>query len=302
MIKKQSGFSLIEVLVALMLMGVLGAAGVEMLQQHNKTQVDLEAGFDTVDLASEIRAVLSNPASCKATFGGKSLSNGTSIDPVKRSVKNPTTGVYTDSTYISLNDPRGQRIKLKSLTLVAVDAAKGQGSLEVTAEGIARGAKNYRKTIPLTILPNKNNASLIDSCVAVGGPPVDPVELCTMTGGAYNRSTSKCQTQVDLDTGLLPTYCPPGSQISFEEVGGKPRMKCTPCTPILKFSHYECDDPIKGMNFINKCYYKTVCQNNTSIELYPAEWDFKIGPTSASGGDTGKRKNCRKKRRACDGE
>lgn len=302
MIKKQSGFSLIEVFVALMLMGILGAAGVEMLNRQNKSQVSTEASFDAIDIAGEIRTVLGSPVSCKKTFQGKPLTSGTTVTQIMRSIKDPATGTYNDSVYLSVNDQRGQRLKIKSLTLIDVDAAKGIGSLEVVAEGLNSEAKQYKKTVPLTILPNKLSPSLIDSCVTVGGPPIDPVELCSMTGGNYNTTTDKCQIQVDLDTGVLPTYCPPGSQMNFEMIGGKPSVKCIGCTPQKVFSHWSCGKPFSGMNWVNMCYYRTVCQNNHSIELYGAQWDNLQGPTSASGGDTGTAKNCRKKRRNCPGE
>lgn len=302
MIKKQSGFSLIEVFVSLILAGILGVAGMEMLSRQNKSQISTEASFEAIDIASEIRTVLSSPASCKKTFQGKNLSNGTTVTQIMRSIKDPSTGLYNDSVYLSVNDQRGMRLKVKTLTLVDVDAAKGLGALEVVAEGVNAEAKQYKKTIPLTILPDKTTPSLIDSCVTVGGQPIDPVELCSMTGGEYNEATGKCQIQVDLDTGVLPTYCPPGSQMNFEMVGGKPRVKCIGCAPKKVFSHWGCGKPFSGMNWVNMCYYRTVCQNNTSIELYGAQWDNLVGPTSASGGDTGTAKNCRKKRRNCDGE
>lgn len=300
MIKKQLGFSLIEVIVSLMLMGLLGVAGMEMLKMQNKNQVSTEANFDAIDLANDIRTVLSSPRSCGATFNGKSFSNGTNVDPIVRSLKDPSTGAYTNSTYLKVNDQRGQRLKVKSLSLVSVDTVKRLASLEVIAEGVNAEAKNYKKTIPLTILVDKTNPSIIDSCVAVGGPPIDPVELCAMTGGTY--ANGQCQTKVDLETGLLPTYCPPGSQMKMEEVNGKPRVNCTPCPAMEKFSGWGCDKPFKGMNWVHMCFYRTVCQNNQAIELFPTHWDQKAGPTSASGNDTGTKKNCQKKRRACPGE
>lgn len=302
MMRKQSGFTLVEICVTFVLVGILGVAGMQMLDQVNKSKASTESSFDAIDIATEIRLILSNPISCKRTFNGKSVNSGTPITQIIRSIKNPATGLFEDTTYLSVNDQRGQRLKIKSLTLVNMDAAKGIGALEVVAEGVNAEAKDYKKTIPLTVLPNKVTPSIIENCVTIGGPPVDPVELCTMTGGTYNSTTDQCQVQVDLDTGVLPTYCGPGSQISFEMVNGKPRIKCVGCPPRKVFSGWNCGTPFSGMNYVNMCYYRWVCNNNPSIELYGSAWDNQIGPTSASGGDTGNAKNCRKKRNKCWGE
>jgi type II secretory pathway pseudopilin PulG len=302
MINKQSGFSLVEFFVALMLMGILGVAGMEMLSQQNKSQVMTEGNFDAIDLVSEVRTVMSSPQSCTTNFRGKNYSNGTALTELKRAIKDPATGAYSDAVYLALDTLHGARIKIKTLKLINVDTAKGTAALEIVSESVGSNVKTYTKTIPLTILTDINTPSLIDSCVAVGGPPIDPVEMCSFTGGAYNESTSKCQVSVDLDTGQLPSYCPPGSSITFETVSGKPRMKCNPCTPYEKYDHYECGKPFSGMNWVNKCYYRTVCANNHAIELFPVHWDQKVGPTGASGGDTGSKRNCRKKRHNCPGQ
>lgn len=299
MIKTNSGFSLVEIVVVMLLMGILGTASMVMLQQQNNTQVLTEASFDAIDLANEIRIVLSNPKSCKATFQGASLVNGTTVNPIQRVVKDPVTGSDINQVVMSINDPPGSRLKLKSLTLVSVDAPKGLATLEVAAQGTGANLKLYKKLIPLIVDKNPNSPTLIENCVAVGGPSINPVELCTFAGGVFDKG--KCSVEIALDT-QLPTYCPPGSETMFEIIDKKPRIKCIPCTTYQKFDHWECGKPFSSMNWVNKCYYRTVCANNQAIELFEAEFDQKVGPTSASGGDTGSYNNCKKKRNKCAGE
>ncbi len=74
------------------------------------------------------------------------------------------------------------------------------------------------------------------------------------------------------------------------------------CTPITVWSHYTCAKTIPGKQWINNCFYKTVCNENRSTILSGPTWNGVGGPTSASGGDTGTQSNCHEKRRKCSGE
>lgn len=71
------------------------------------------------------------------------------------------------------------------------------------------------------------------------------------------------------------------------------------CTPKRVWDHYECNKPFSGMNWVNMCYYKTVCAEDPGRILSGPAWDGQAGPTSASGGDTGTRGNCHDRRRKC---
>ncbi len=300
MIRSQAGFSLIEIFVATALVGILSVAGMEMMRQQNDIQVSTESSFDALDIANEIRTVLGSSKSCTQTFVGQSFSNGTVIPKIVQSIKDPTSGAMTNRDYMKPNEQRGQRLKVKSFILIDVDVLKGSASLEVTTEGVGNNPKTYIRRIPLTVLANVTTPTLISSCVTLGGPPVDPVELCDLSGGVFVNG--KCNIEADLDTGQLPTYCPPGSTITFDKVNDRPHMTCTACATVEKFEHWDCGKPFSGMNWINMCYYTTVCASNSSIQLFGSHWDVKVGPSSAPGNDTTFKSSCKNKRNKCVGE
>lgn len=296
----RSGFSLIEVLIALSLMVFLSFMAMKIMDEQNSNKILLEDNFESTDFANTVRSILANNKSCKATFINTLLVENSSISKIIQNRKDPITSNYHDYSFIEINNNISQRLKLSSLKLINVDNIKKFATLEIVTENFK--SKKFKKTILLNITTSPTNPNIISDCVTMGNIPVEPIELCNYTGGSYNSTTGKCQIKVDLDTGLLPSYCPPGSQILFETINDKPRVKCIPCTPYEKFDRWECGKPFSGMNWVNKCFYRTVCSNNHSIQLFGSHWDYKVGPTSASGGDTGTKRNCQRKRRACPGE
>lgn len=303
---QNKGFSIIEVMIVTALIAVSSLGVVELYNMQTRSVNAAEIRFDSVDFSNQIRSILSNTKSCSQTVSGIQFNNDSILTTIKRVYKNPTTGVDTTSDVISVNNNVSNKLKLVGLSLVNVNASKGQADLKIVTENIspsAYGSKQHSALIPLSVVPNPNNPSLVGGCVAAGSTPIDPIEMCTFIGGTYNQATQKCEAEVDIDTTAQPEMCSPGSkQQLVYNAQGQPRIKCIPCQQIFKFDRSDCGKPFKGMNWVNMCYYKTVCADNQNIVLFEGRFDNKAGPTSASGGDTGTKKNCFKKRRACAGE
>lgn len=300
------GLSMIEMLIAVALVGVSSVGAMELYNMQNRSVNTAETRFDSVDFTNQIRSVLSNTKSCTSTISGIQYSSGSSIDTIKRVYKDPATGADTTSDVITVNSNVSNKLKLIGISLENVDTTKGQADLKLVTENISTatyGSKQHSSYIPISITPNPNNSSLVGTCTTIGSTPIDPIEMCTFIGGTYNATTQNCEAKVEIDNTALPEMCSPGSKQQLEyNAQGQPRIKCIPCQQILKFDHWECGKPFKGMNWVNMCFYRTVCADNHGIVLFGARFDNKAGPTSASGGDTGTAKNCRKKRNKCWGE
>lgn len=82
MIKLNSkGFSLVEVLVAAGMVGVIGLGVMSLTKQSSESAKSLEVNTEMVTVLNEMRAILSDPTNCKKTFDGKNAaSSATPVD------------------------------------------------------------------------------------------------------------------------------------------------------------------------------------------------------------------------------
>jgi prepilin-type N-terminal cleavage/methylation domain-containing protein len=74
--KKNSGFSLVEVMVVAALIGGLAVVLATMNKNVSKTSTKAQADSDIMLATNEIVALLANPSSCAATFGATFNTNG----------------------------------------------------------------------------------------------------------------------------------------------------------------------------------------------------------------------------------
>ncbi|GAB4018180.1 MAG: hypothetical protein Fur0010_19240 [Bdellovibrio sp.] len=65
----QRGMSLIEVMVAAGLMGVMAYMGMMLYEQQNRQSRDLQSRFEVQDVLAQISSLLANPDSCQASLG-----------------------------------------------------------------------------------------------------------------------------------------------------------------------------------------------------------------------------------------
>lgn len=75
MIRRQEGFSLVEVLVAVGLMGSLGLAVSHLVKSTYSNQATLEANFEILSFAGEMSSILSSPEACLKSFAGQDATN-----------------------------------------------------------------------------------------------------------------------------------------------------------------------------------------------------------------------------------
>ncbi len=144
----------------------------------------------------------------------------------------------------------------------------------------------------------KNNIESVSqlACVSIMGEEFE-----------MDPNTGACKPKAEDRTPDDPQSkdCGPGASYKLTKVGNTFELDCKPCVPQTKFAKWRCEKgKFSGVNWVNVCYYRTVGCEGSVDGLHQSDDDlfFMQGPTKAKGGDTGTRKNCKKKRRACPGE
>ena len=77
MVKKMTtaGFSLVEIMIALGLLGAVSMGVLELTKMMNQNSTKFNVDSDTTLITNELVAILSNPVHCLATFSGKNAVN-----------------------------------------------------------------------------------------------------------------------------------------------------------------------------------------------------------------------------------
>ena len=166
----QLGFSLVEVLVASAVLGLLTLALLQQFTLQQKIMVTTEAGFDTIDAINQVRGVLSDAESCKTTFQNQTLSP-TAVTPtnIMHAYKDAS-GALLYNVAFTTGVPINPNIQFTSFALTGANPTDGKATLAVEIErlksGILGGAKVLRK-IQMYVTTDASNK--IQTCYAAGG-------------------------------------------------------------------------------------------------------------------------------------
>lgn len=174
MLKKQGGFSLVQVLMSIGLLSGLGLGVAQLIQDSSKAVSKMEVDTDLVVVYRSIMSVLSDPINCTETFRNQLAANSpNAATQIKKDVK----GVFVDEFPTSAVDPNrayGSKF-LKILSYSLSDAAsdvdvatKNTTHLIVEFDrGVGKvGSKIITKKIVLNVQVDASNR--ITSCSAVG--------------------------------------------------------------------------------------------------------------------------------------
>jgi prepilin-type N-terminal cleavage/methylation domain-containing protein len=71
----QKGFTLLEVMVAMGIMGVAAVGGMRLMNNQMKSAKTVETRFEYGTIVNEIREILGDRNSCRATFNGRNIDN-----------------------------------------------------------------------------------------------------------------------------------------------------------------------------------------------------------------------------------
>jgi len=95
MAKMQSGFSMVEVLVAAALLAALALGISKLTQDQLKSTKTVETRFEYNAIINDIRQILGNPDSCRATMGNLNARNTpTGINDIKRATSTGNVSRY----------------------------------------------------------------------------------------------------------------------------------------------------------------------------------------------------------------
>lgn len=297
----QQGFSLVQTMVAVGLTGVL--AMVVMKNQETSTNMKQKNDANQViaQTAQIIQKTLNDRASCSASLAGKST--GDVINKLLQASVNPSdyNAFLPVGTLVEENKAMQNGVMVKKMEIIAdagLDYLKVDFDLDPENRTKMVGSKEVSKRFQLQLAKNPVTGAIV-ACHSESDNLVQTsaVESCKAMKGTM--VAGKCEFMQNL-VDETAKNCGGGASYRMQVVGGKIRLDCTSCTVQRKFSRWDCEKKVSGMNWINVCYYRSGCTEDPSVSYGYEFWE--VGGTSASGGDTGSKSNCKSKRHKCFGE
>lgn len=182
----KSGFSLVQVMIAVGLLGMIAVGVMQVSKQMQTTAVSGETSVEEIQLITHISTVLIDSDSCRETFRGLEL--GKPIDSIKR-VK--MTGEKLE--VFKAGEKYGNRsLLLKEMTLTGTE---GDETLELTLERIkagVSGAKEIKKRIPLKLV--MKDGKVTDCFNDLSNVTENSIKKsCESVGAEYDPTTQKCK-------------------------------------------------------------------------------------------------------------
>ena len=217
-LKQESGFSLIQVMIGIGLLGGLAVGVMQVSKNMNFVQSSAQATQEEIELSSGIRGILDIQDNCSVSLGGlnpntspvtfkkrdiDSLNSGKTFELFSK-VKNHQTGQISRIKRYSSNDPAFKKFKnleIKNIKLV-MDNGSGfnygpsqgysdSGKLIVDIEKTLSATSKTSKRLTFNVIVNtktdNNGVSTILSCQSK--PEDNP---CSALGLKFNESTGKC--------------------------------------------------------------------------------------------------------------
>jgi type II secretory pathway pseudopilin PulG len=204
LLRSTRGFSLVEVMIAAGMLGLVSLGVMQLTSNQSKSTKTFETKFEVTSIVAEIRTLLSNTESCKATFATNPANGGTAYDYNEGALSNPMSlrsvrGLVTRDRYTSNTDKNlapsygNANVKILSYELsdadpsVGINAADTQGTTHLIIE-FYRGRGGLGKdTIKKKILINIERESTADNSVKdcnIGSVGLGSVS-CTLIQGNY---------------------------------------------------------------------------------------------------------------------
>lgn len=199
---RQSGFSLLEVLIAAAAMGGLALIATQLTSDVDKTKKHFETSTDMTGIKSNIGSMLVGSEACKNTFGGLSLATLPRSVP---NVKNSSNSVvYSTGTEIGKTNIKINSFNIVSKSLNNLGAGKtGTFTFEIEFEKIQtldtshpdrkhltnfKGGKTIKTSMDVSVTTNA--AETIQDCY---NDLLSAQETwCSLVGGTFNAIAREC--------------------------------------------------------------------------------------------------------------
>lgn len=198
-IKNDSGFSLIEIMISIALLGGLGVAAMQLSQTSSLTKTGLTARNDLEQTVAAIQGVISQPVKCSLNFKG--LAPGSSITSLKKSA--------TETLFKVGDLSNGKYYTLRSMSLEPIDPQTRQTRLrmEFSLNQDGKASKIQSKFISLA---PKLVGGAIDGCIDPADLAADFVlkKMCFDVDPSDLTKNSDCLDNLaNLRTEIRRLYC-----------------------------------------------------------------------------------------------
>lgn len=194
---KSQGFSLVELMVTIGILGGLSLVITQMIGTTTKSTKELEASSEITTILSTANKILLDHDACGNTFGGVDLSSETTIPNIRNVVDNI---VYSQGTLYGNRAVRLIELNVVDITLNNVPAPSteryGTFNLEMVFEKesmLIDSISNISKNILIQV--RTNNANEVLSCHSHESNAIETamIQSCEALEGTFNLTTEKCE-------------------------------------------------------------------------------------------------------------
>lgn len=175
----QKGFSLVQIMIAMGLLGVISVGIMQVMKTGSKTQTTLETSFELTSVLGQIERNLTSPTACEATVKDKSLGDALTA------INDYDSDGETIKPLYSVNQDIG-KIKILSIKIDTAISTTSDGGLTNIIIDFDRassgkrevfGGKTFSKKIPIfvdncdrdLIVNQASRGNLQTTCNGFGG-------------------------------------------------------------------------------------------------------------------------------------
>jgi prepilin-type N-terminal cleavage/methylation domain-containing protein len=175
----QKGFTLIEVMVAMAIMGVAAVGGMRLMNNQMKSAKTVETRFEYNSIVNEIREILGDRNNCFATFSGRNIDN------------TPEGTVTAISHILNFGLPtQVTRLKYPSNTNPALATTFGNGTVKILG---------YR----LTTVDGDPTVGVLPVGTGTEGSTMLHIRFSVAAGGANTTGTIESVKKIKLNVKIL---------------------------------------------------------------------------------------------------
>ncbi|NUM60399.1 MAG: type II secretion system protein [Bdellovibrionaceae bacterium] len=259
-IKKQMGFSLVEILVALGILSVAALAGSQLIMNLLSAQKGIAVDSKLQDILNESRMAFKNPAQCSANisnFSTKILS-AANFKTLKITVSkwslNGNNFLINNGAITGINDSK-VNLSIEKFQQISTTEYKAFAIFDFDRGNLVGGKSRIRE-LPINLITSsdvitscsfssvellsQHDLDLIksDVCSSLGGTfnsgtqkcsstPVSKEVMCNSFGGTFNSSTEKCSISSTINSQIAAVgTCPLGNVATGVDSFGK--ITCKP--------------------------------------------------------------------------
>ncbi len=207
--RKDSGFSLVEILIAIGLLGALSAWMMNIFTQQTKNEKTTATNMDIDAIGNEVRNIMADGLSCAKTFQGMEYNKPDAITEISKVLSDGSVQkrfainskkIGNSSVLIS-----SYELKTDDTYLVPANTKTGETVLVINYDRgkMIQGTKNKTFRIPLSITIDDNNK--IVTCHALAST-VNLANICNAFGRSVDSSNKKCSPPTIFIKGDTPIF------------------------------------------------------------------------------------------------